>query len=230
MNKAIDEEPELLGDGIDALLSGNKPAAADILELQQQLLSRHADLNLEPTVSAEEVVESFFRCCLVHHLQQRFDLHVDSIPGSINSSHRATRRVCAIRSEHGHQGIADDAWAAGWRRLQDEHPEVNVRVPDRRSPKRADLYIVARRRIISFEFKYIGAQGVRDAAAVSSAMQRYAANHALAFLVLYCGASIDVLEAAVARVSRRLGDARAIGVRVLGVDGPPIDVVIAPAT
>jgi hypothetical protein len=220
MNRTIDEEPEVLGDRIGALLSSTEPAAADILELQRQLLSRHADLALKPTVSAEEVVESFFRCCLVHHLQQRFELHPDSIPGCINSSHRATRRVCAARSEHHHQAIADDLWAAAWRRLQDEHPGVNVRVPDRHSPKRADLYVVARDKIVSFEFKYIGVQGLRDAAGCATQVRRHAATHALAFLVLYCGASIDVRDDAVARLKRLAGDAR-----VLGVHGPTIPVV-----
>ena len=106
MNKAIDEKPEVLAVGIRELLTSTKPTASDIRELRRQLLSRHADLHLKPTVSSEEVVESFFRCCLVQHLQQRFELHNDSIPGCINSSHRATRRVCAARNGHRHQDIS----------------------------------------------------------------------------------------------------------------------------
>ena len=225
MNSAIDEEPEVLGAEIGQLLASMKPAPVDILELQRQLLLRHADLGLEPTVSSEEVVESFYRCFMIHQLAERFDLQTESIPTCINSSHRATRRVCAARSAHRHHVIADDAWAAGWHRLQAERPEVNVRVPNSRSPKRADLYVVGREKVISFEFKYIGAQGLHDAAACAAQVRRHAANHALAFLVVYCGASVGVHDDALARLNLLIGN----GVRLVGVHGPKIPVARATA-
>lgn len=45
-------------------------------------------------------------------------------------------------------------------------------------------------------------------------LRRHAANHELAFLVLYCGASIDVQEDALARLHPLVsGNARIVGVR-----------------
>jgi hypothetical protein len=224
MNQTINEVPEVLGAGIGSELETIKPTAAAILDLQRQLLSRHGDLGLKPKISSEEVVESFFRCCMVHYLQQRFDLHSDAIPTCINSSHKATRRVCAARRRHRHQGISDDAWAAGWLSLQ-THPGVNIRVSESRSAQRADLFIVTRNTIVSFEFKYIGAAGLRDAAACARQVLLHAANHKLAFLVLYSGASGDVLDNALIDLRQRVGR----NIRLVGVCGPAIPVVSTPA-
>jgi len=225
INKTINVEPEILATEIGASIGGAKPVSADLVELQRQLLSRHADLRLKPKISSEEVVEGFVRCVLIHHLQQRFELHVDAIPSCVNSSHKAVRRVCASRRRHSHDSISDEAWSVAWLGLQREHPEVNVRVPDHRNPKRADLYIVARGKIVSIEFKYVGAQGLRDAAACAAQVGRHAANHALAFLVLYCGASLDVQDDALARLNRLISN----DVRIVGMRGPTISVVGAAA-
>lgn len=225
MNTMIDMEPAVLATDIGASIATVRPGPADIAELQRQLLSRHVGLRLKPKISSEEVVEGFVRCALIHHLQQRFELNVDAIPSCVNSSHKAVRRVCTARDRHSHDGVSDEAWSVAWLRLQQEHPGVNVRVPGHQSPKRADLYIVARSRIVSIEFKYVGVQGLRDATACAAQVHRHAANHALAFLVVYCGANIDVQGDALTRLSRLVGDE----VRIVGIHGPTISVVSAPA-
>lgn len=194
--------------------------------LQRQLLSRHAELRLKPKISAEEVAEGFVRCVLLHHLQRRFALSIEAIPNCINSSHKAVRRVCAARDRHSHDGISDEAWSVAWSELQRQCPEVNVRVPGRRSAKRADLYIVARNKVVSLEFKYVGPDGLGDATACAAQVRRHAANHALAFLVLYCGAGCDVGDDALARMHRLVVDD---DVRVVSVHGPAISVVGAAA-
>ena len=109
-----------------------------------------------------------------------------------------------------------------WLGLQQEHPEVNILVPGHQSAKRADLYIVVSGKIVSLEFKYVGAQGLRDAAACAAQVRRYAVNHALAFLVLYCGASLDVHDDALARLNPFVGDD---DIRIVGIHGPTISVV-----
>lgn len=220
MNQIIDEDPEILGAGIGRVLASTAPRADDMRRLQNQLLVRHSDLRLKQVISSEEVVESFFRCSLVHHLQKRYAVAIESLPRCINSSHRAVRRVCTEPTAHHHQAIRDDAWAAGWRRLQ-ERPGVNIVVPNHPSPRRADLYVVARNKVVSFEFKYIGAAGLRDAASCAAQVRLHAANHALAFLLLYCATSIDVRDQAVARVQRDVPG----NVRILAVHGPAIAVV-----
>jgi hypothetical protein len=126
MNKTIDVEPEILATEISASIASTKPVSVDIVEMQRQLLSRHANLRLKPKISSEEVVEGFVRCVVIHHLQQRFRLHVDAIPNCVNSSHKAVRRVCASRSRHSHDSISDEAWSVAWLGLQQGHPEVNI--------------------------------------------------------------------------------------------------------
>lgn len=220
MNQIIDEDPEILGAGIGRALASTAPDADDILRLQNQLLARHSGLRLKQVISSEEVAESLFRCSLVHHLQTRYGLAIESLPQCINSSHRAVRRVCTEPSAHHHQAIPDDAWAEGWR-LQQERRGVNMVVPNHRSPRRADLYVVARNELVSFEIKYVGAAGLRGAASCAAQIRLHAAHHALAFLLLYCAASIDVRDQALARVQRDVPG----NVRILAVHGPAIAVV-----
>jgi hypothetical protein len=160
MNQAIDEGRTSLGSEVARVLENTAPCANDIGLLQDQLLTRHFLLaGLKRVVSSEEVVEGFFRCLIAHYIQQRYQLGTESLPTCINSSHRAVRRVCAWPVGHRHNGITDDAWLEGWCRLQ-KHSGVNIMVLTHRSPRRADLYIVAEQDR-SFEF---GSKGLRDAA------------------------------------------------------------------
>lgn len=224
LNNAINEDPQVLCAEIDARIRTAKPTAADIAELKRQLRSRHAipNLELKPDISSEEILEGFFRCVLAHFLHQRFELHIDAIPDCINSSHKAVRRVCAAPIRHRHHDITDEAWARAWARMQQEHREVSGKVPKRRSQRRADLYIVVRDKVVSFEFRYIDAQRLRTTAGCRDRMQHYAARQAQTFLVLYCGGpKNDVLEEALDSLCR-LDNA---GSRIVGVHGPAIPVV-----
>jgi hypothetical protein len=223
MNQAIDLEPNVLGAEVAGVLASTVPRADHIRLLQNQLLARHALLGLKPVVSSEEVAEAFFRCFMVDYLQQQYELRLESLPTCINSSHQAVRGVCALPNGHRHTAITDDAWAEGWQQLQNE-PGVNMMVSPHRSPRRADMYVLARKKIVSFEFKYIGARRLRDAASCAEQVRLHAANHALAFLLVYCGGSIDVLNDAVARLEPGLPG----NVKVLAVHGPAIAVVKSP--
>ena len=220
MNQTIDLEPNALGAEVAGVLASTAPRESHIRLLQDQLLARHDLLRLKPVVSSEEVVEGFFRCLIVDYLQQRYELRVESLPTHINSSHQAVRGACALPDGHRHNNITDDAWAEGWRQLQ-KRPGVNILVPPHRSPRRADLHIVARNKIVSLEFKYIGSKGLRDAASCAAQIRLHANNHALALLVLYCGASMELMNDAVARLQRDLP----ANAKVLSVHGPEIRVV-----
>lgn len=215
---SIDTQPTVLAAEIAKVIEAATPSGDDISAIQRQLLSRHAELGLRPKVSSEEVVESFFRCVVIDHLQQRFKLEINRIPNCVNSSHTAARRVCAARWRHCHDSIADPEWRAAWLGLQERYPEVNIRVPDRRSPKRADLYLVARDKIVSLEFKYIGPHRLGDVNGCAVQMRHYAENHAATLLVVYSGSNDEIEGRALARL-RGLLDR---GVRVACVYGPSI--------
>jgi hypothetical protein len=221
MNDAIDEMPEIVCEEIEQRLRTAKPIAADVSALKRQLRSRHAlpGLRLKPGISPEEVVEGFFRCVLAHYLHQRFDLHIDAIPACMNSSHKAVRRVCVAPGRHRHHDILDEAWEIAWDRMQVEHREVNVRVPARSRPAHADLYVVASNKVISIQFKYVGASGLRGVAECAEQLRRHAAQHERAILVVYNGT---------ADTSRRdaagdwLDGHHTAGVHIVGVNGPAI--------
>jgi hypothetical protein len=61
----IDKEPAVFAREIARFVEQTVPTRGDIRGLGDQLLDRHAVLRgLEPIVSADEIVESFFRCHL----------------------------------------------------------------------------------------------------------------------------------------------------------------------
>jgi hypothetical protein len=217
MNQTIDIEPNVLGAEVEGVLMSAAPRERHIRLLQDKLMARHDLLGLKLVISSEEVVEGFSRCFIVDYLQQRYELRVESLPTCINSSHQAVRRVCAVPNGHRHSAITDDAWAEGWRQLR-ERPGVDIMVPPHRSPRRADLHLVAQNKIVSLEFKYIGSKGLRDAALCAAQIRLHAANHALAILLLYCGASREVMNDAVARLQPDLP----ANARVLSIRGPEI--------
>lgn len=184
MSTTIDEPARVVADEVCSVIRAAKPSADDIRDLQEQLLIRHNELKLEPVISAEDVVEGFFRCHLADYVVRRFQLQGDALPDSMNSSHRAVRRVCVASRQHHHLSILDTDWAKSWVGMQTRCPGVNIRA-GRRSPRRADLYIVAKQQVISLEFKYVGASGIRDAAGCEAQMLRHAENHERALFVVY---------------------------------------------
>lgn len=201
------------------VLAKATPKARDVGEVRRQLLARKAELGLRDRVAAEYVAESLLRCLIVDHLQRQFGVAVDELPSCINSSHRATRSVCWKPLQHRHHRIADAEWEQAWCQLQLQHPEVNVRVADDRPAKRADLYVVTQRGIVSVEFKYTGEHGLRDASACAAQMQRYIERHAATLLAIYDGGNNKGELRGLDRLRSRLDPA----VRVVVVSGPEIN-------
>ena len=217
----INLAPAALVTEVAKLMENATPSKRDVFEVRRQVLARQAQLGLRDRAAPECVAESFFRCLVIDHLQRRFGLTLDEIPDCVNSSHTATRGVCRMPSRHGHSLISDIDWDQGWRRLQRRHPAVNIHVPGRRSPKRADLYLVTRGEVMSVEFKYVGRHGIRDAPACAAQMRRYVDKHAATLQAIYNGASDGGEIRAVDRLCSLLGSA----VRVVIVSGPSIPAV-----
>ena len=188
------------------------------MNVQRQMSCRHAELRLGEKVSPEEVVEGFFRCILVNHIQRRFKLEPSEIPNCINSSHSATRVICTAESEHNHQYIPDTEWKKAWRRFRDLHPEVDVKIPGKQSYRRADLYFAVQGGIVSLEFKYLGSDGSLNVSECAKQMRRYTENHAATLLIIYVGRSEGAEVRGLDELRRQLGPA----VDVIPVYGPVI--------
>lgn len=217
----VDKEPAVLVPEFVRFIEHTVPSADAVRVLGDQLLSRHTALRgLKPIVSAEEIVESFFRCHVIDYLQQEFGIVAGDVPRCINSSHRATRRVCALPAAHSHAAIQDSEWQSGWLELQQLYPKVNIRTARSERAKRADLYVLARNEIISFEFKHVGQQGFGQIPGCAAQVSRYiAAGHAAAILVVY-SSDHQGHTAALARLRGLLGD----GVQLACATGPAISV------
>lgn len=214
----INLEPAALVAEVAMLLENATPSREDVFEVRRQVLARQAQLGLRDRAAPECVAESFFRCVVIDHLQRRCRLALEELPYCINSSHTAARGVCRTPSRHSHSQISDTDWAKGWRRLQREHPEVNVYVPGRQSAKRADLYLVTRDEVVSVEFKYVGRQGVRDVRGCAAQMRRYVDKHAATLLTIYDGGSNGGEVRRADHLCSQLGPA----VRVVIVPGPSL--------
>lgn len=210
-------EPAALVAQIARLMRRAAPSTKVVFEVRRQVLARQAQLRLRDRAAPECVVESFFRCLVIGDLQRRHRLSLNELPYSINSSHTASRGVCWAPSRHGHRQILDAGWAEGWRRFQREHPEVNVRVPGRKSARRADLYLATRDGVVSVEFKYAGPHGVGDVRGCAAQMARYVDKHAATLMVIYDGANNGDVRGA-DRLCSLLGSA----VPVIVVSGPSI--------
>ena len=124
--------------------------------------------------------------------------------------------------QHNHSTVEDGEWREGWALIQRRNPEVNVRVAGRGSPKRADLYVVAGRHVVSVEFKYVGPGGLRDIQGCAAQMRRYAECHAVTILVLYSGTNTPVAAQVVQQLVSLIG---ARNVRVASLAGPEISAV-----
>jgi len=172
-------------------------------------------------VSSEETLEGYYRCVIAEDLAKRYILSQAAIPYCVNSSHRAVRRVCHLTGRHSHADIEDAGWREGWTLIQRRRPEVNVQVAGRRSPKRADLYVVTGEGVVSVEFKYIGPTGLRDIEACAAQVRRHAESHAEAILVLYSGSGRPVSDTVVRQLGLVIG---ADNARVANLAGPEIPV------
>ena len=181
---SIDAKPRLVAAEVWNTVEGSVPSGLQVQELSRQLLRRHSLCRLRPVVSSEEIVEGYYRCVITDNLVNRHSLSEAAIPRCVNSSHRAVRGVCLVSRQHSHSAVEDRQWREGWSVIQDQNPEVNVRVARRRSPNRADLYVVTGKQVVSLEFKYVGPGGLRDIEGCAAQMRRHAACHAEAILVV----------------------------------------------
>jgi hypothetical protein len=167
-------------------------------------------------VSAEEVVEAYYRCVVTGYLAERYSIENAALPHCINASHKAVRRVCVVPG-HSHTQVEDRAWEEGWALMQRRNPEVNV-TNARKRARRADLYVVADGQVVSVEFKYVSATGLRDWRACAAQLERHAAEHAEAILVLYSGGHDAVPREVIDQLRQRL---RA-SARIVRVAGPAV--------
>jgi hypothetical protein len=216
----INKEPAALARKIAQFAEQVVPNEGAIRGLGDQLLSRHAMLRgLKPVVSAEEIVESFFRCHVIDYLQRQFGVAASNMPRCLNSSHRATRRTCAVPAAHTHDSIQDSEWESGWLDLQ-RYPGVNIRTGLSERAKHADLYVVAQNKLISFEFKYAAQQGLGRIAECAAQVNRYiGAGHAASILVVY-SRDHESHKAALVQLRGLLGE----GVQLVCTTGPAIPV------
>ena len=150
---SIEAEPRLVVREICRTAERSIPTRTQLQSLRRQLLRRHSVCRLRPVVSSEEITEGYYRCLITDALVNRHKLSRAAIPHIVNSSHCAVRRVCVVSEQHSHSAVEDGEWREGWGAIQRRNPEVNVLLAGRRSPKRADLYVVASRRVVSVEFK-----------------------------------------------------------------------------
>jgi len=216
----VNKEPAALAREIARLAEQVVPTAGAIRGLGDQLLSRHATLRgLKPVVSAEEIVESFFRCHVIDYLQRQVGVVASDLVRCLNSSHRATRRTCAVPGAHTHDSIQDSEWESGWLDLQ-RFPGVNIRTGPSDRAKHADLYVLAQKRVISFEFKYVAQQGLgRIVECATQANGYIGAGHAASILVVY-SQDHERDKAAVAQLRGLLSE----GVQLVCATGPAIPV------
>lgn len=220
IRNGVDTKPHVLAMGICGAIEETAPDGTQIQQLSRSLLQRHASLRLRPVVSSEEIVEAYYRCVVSGYLTRRYSVENTALPACINSSHKAVRRVCVVPG-HGHTRIEDRAWADGWVLMQRQNPEVNVTNAERRSARRADLYVVANGQVVSVEFKYVGSTGLGDRSACASQLRRHAAVHAQAILVLYSGGHDGVPQEVVNQLRQLVG---ATNARIVRVAGPRIPI------
>ena len=171
MTSRIDASPlEALTEIERALKSAPPPSADAVAAIQRQLAGFGA------AAAAETVIESYYGCLVTEHLRRRFDIAPDTLPLTINSSHRAVRRVCVMPGEHLHGKVLKESWASGWRTLREQHTGVDMYAQTahrERSLRHADLYVIAAGQIISLDTKDVGPKGLRSPEGCAAQMRPY---------------------------------------------------------
>lgn len=115
---SIDAKPTLAAREICQIVERSIPSRVQVHGLSRQLLRRHSVCRFKLVVSAEEVVEGYYRCLITDTFTSRRALTQSAIPSCINSSHRAVRRVCDVSGQHNHSAIEDGVWREGWTLIQ----------------------------------------------------------------------------------------------------------------
>lgn len=198
----IDASPKAVAAGVADAIVRQPPTAGDIQQAVRLILDRQPKIGLKTIAAPECVVESYFRCRVTHALQQTYHITVADLPGCVNSSHTTSRGICLV-SSHDHL-LPDAIWASEWRNFQVEHPEVNIVVRGRRSPKRADLHVVAHGQIVSVEFKYVGLSDSLDVDGCRRQAERYIQNRGAVVVAICSPRRDDGFVAGVAKVRSAL--------------------------
>ena len=207
--------PQSVADELVALMKATKPTLTDLQSIADQLRAQGAN------TSGETVVEAFYRCAISHHLRSTRNVSLDVLPRCVNSSHVAVRDVCVMAEAHDHRKVGTAAWNRGWEYLRQSHRsfvDLKISTADGRgSLRRADLYVVADGRIVSFEFKYIGPRGIRNVRACAAQMQLYLREHAVSRFVVYAAGDGGAEIAGVKQLENLLQGC------VVGLTGPAVD-------
>lgn len=198
-----------LRDEIERTIRKAVPSESDIAMIAGQLRKHEAD------PASEAIVESYYRCLLVDHLQKTYRIEQEEVPLCINSSHRAPRLVCCATPRHRHYSIEKERWLEGWWRMRDRYTPIRRH----ETLRRADLYVIGQEQIVSVEFKYAGLHGIRDPSHCIEQMKRYVIRHAATMMVVYAALKPDSDVRGVADVRRALGPATPVVV-VYGLQIP----------
>jgi hypothetical protein len=180
MSDFINANPDKVMTSITGWLTNAVPTTGELRLGYSQYLRTGAP-------DREKAVECYYRCILTDRLQGEFGLSAEALPTCINSSHVATRRVCVAKKSHQHSDVSHERWKHGWAALRHEYKrEIDLR-DDTGHLRRADLHVVADKKIVSLEFKYVGGGGVKNASALAKQLEPYRRYHAATRLVLYSG-------------------------------------------
>ncbi len=211
----IDSAPRTLAREIAQFLGSCVASTREVRNAIDEAGRRQAMLK-RGAPSEECVVESLLRCLLTHDLQTRYGLPAANVPQWVNASHVAARGVCVSRRLHEHV-IEDEVWDRSWIEFQAAHAEVNIHVPGRTSPARADLFLMASGGIVSVEFKYLRPGSLPNVNSCVEQMARYLRHHAASVFVAYAAApEADRLGECLGKMRGKLTDDRAEVVCVPG--------------
>jgi len=217
---AIVSNPLQLAREIALFFGSLSPTSQDIRAAAEEVQKRQLVLR-RGKAGNECVVESLMRCALTHRLQSQLGITHFDLPARVNSSHVSARGVCISKRAHDHL-IEDRVWEGSWTAFQADHPEVNVFVPGRKNPRRADMYVAAAGEIVSIEFKYLKPGRCGDLKACIAQMNLYIGSHAATVFVVYT-ARPEAGESARWLKKLQAGFASKRGLAV-AVSGPPIPV------
>jgi hypothetical protein len=184
MTSCLDASPVEALTEIERVLK-SAPSSSDAVTAIQRRLAEFG-----AAAAAETVIESYYGCLVTEHLRRRFDIDPAALPLTINTSHRAVRRVCVMPGKHLHSKVLKEHWAKDWQTLRKTKKGVDIYVQTddgKRSLRHADLYVIAAGQIISLEYKYAGPTGLSRPEECADQMGPYLAAHAATRLVVYSG-------------------------------------------
>jgi hypothetical protein len=163
----------------------------------------------------ESVFEGLLRCRLIADIMSALRVERRHLPGLVNSSHTVSRHVC-IEEGHDHQ-IPNKDWKDAFRLAIRKYGSlIDIRVPERKNPCRADLYLFPTDGVVSLELKYVGPRGPINVVTSVTQMRRYC-THKRSFFIVYAAEPwAPGLVEKVREVENQLLDQRTTGLIVRG--------------